>query len=193
MNKRVTLLTAIVLCVLLAIIAFAASACGSADETTTTTAPTTTTTAAPTATTAVGSMTVPSLTPELTAYLTQMQTLFAGLKSMPDTSNPLAVTDISKVTDADIQTYQAALDQMKTALDGLKNLKPPAELASFQDALVTGIASEIDIAGKAIDALKSKDQVAFDEAKTASDALETQMNTILDQLVPLMMGGTATS
>ena len=166
MNKRVTLLTAISLCAVLVIIAFAASACGSADETTTTAAPATTTTAASTVTTAAGSATVPSLTPELTAYLAQMQTLFSGLESMPDTSNPLVVTDISKVTDADIQAYQAALAQMKTALDGLKGLKPPAELASFQEALVNGIASEIDIAGKAIDALKSKDQVAFDEAKS---------------------------
>lgn len=193
MNKRVTLLKVILLGVLLVVVAFAAAACGSADETTTTAAPTTTTAAASTATTAAGSMTVPSLTPELTAYLTQMQTLFAGLDALPETSDPMAVTDISKVTDADIKAYETALDQMKTALKGLKDLKPPAEIAAFQDALVKGIESSIDIAGKAIDALKDKDQAAFDAAKADADALDAEMETILEQLVPLMMGGTATS
>ena len=122
-------------------------------------------------------MTVPSLTPELTAYLTQMQTLFAGLDALPETSDPMAVTDISKVTDADIKAYETALDQMKTALNGLKDLKPPAEIAAFQDALVKGIESSIDIAGKAIDALKDKDQAAFDAAKADADALDAEMET----------------
>ena len=198
MKKRMNLPTAIMLGVLLVVLAFAAAACGSAAQTTTTAAPTTTTSAAATTTTAAGatgSVTVPSIqmTPELTAYLTQMQTVFGGLQSLPDTSNPLKVADISKVTDADIQTYDAALAQIKTALDGMKALKPPAELAAFQETLVQAIQSEIDIAGKAIDALKNKDQAAFDAAKADSDKLDAQMNTLLEQLVPLMTGGTATT
>ena len=192
MNKRMTLLTAITLGVLLVVLAFAAAACGSADETTTTAAPVTTTTAAATATTA-GTGTVPGMTPELTAYLGQMQTLFAGFEALPETSDPMEVADISKVTDADIKAYEAAVAQMNTALDGLKDLKPPAALAAFQDALVKGIESSIDIAGKAIDALKDKDQAAYDAAKAEAAALDAQMETILEQLVPLMMGGTATS
>ena len=56
-----------------------------------------------------------------------------------------------------------------------------------------GIESSIDIAGKAIDALKDKDQAAYDAAKAEAAALDAQMETILEQLVPLMMGGTATS
>lgn len=202
MRKRAKLLTVIVACTLLVVLAFAAAACGSTDETTTTAAPaTTTTTAAATTTSAAGtettagSMTVPSIqmTQELAAYLAQMQTLFGSLMSMPDTSNPLAITDVTKVTDAQIQTYEEALTQTKGALDGLKALKPPAELAAFQETLVGLIASEIDIATKAIDALKSKDQAAFDAAKAESEKLAAQMTAIFEQLAPLLMGGTATS
>ena len=137
---------------------------------------------------------MPSLqiTPEVTSYLAQMQTVFGSVSSLPDSSSPFKVTDVSQVTDAQIKASEASLAQIQSALDQLKALKPPAELAAFQEALITGITSEIDIGSKAIDALKNKDQAALDAAKAESDKLDAQMNSILDQLTPLM-GGTATS
>ena len=177
-------------------------ACGSGDAATATTAaPTTTTLAAVTttsaggtATTAAGSVTVPSVqaTPELTSYLAQIQVVFATVASLADSADPTKIADASQVTDAQIKAAEAALAEIRTALDQLKALKPPAELAAFQAALVAGIATEVDIVSKAIDALKNKDQAALDAAKASASQLETQMSAILDQLLPLM-GGTPTS
>jgi hypothetical protein len=213
MKKR-AILTATVVCVLLVVLAIGAAACGggatttTAAPTTTTAAPTTTTaaatvttgaatdtTAGATATTAAGATTVPSIqmTAELTAYLGQMQTLFAGLSSIPDSEDPLKISDVSKVTDAQIATAEKAMEQIKTALAGLKDIKAPAELAAFHETLSNAITGELAVAAKAIQALKDKNQAAFDAAKAEGDKLEAQLNTALEQLVPLMMGGTPTS
>jgi hypothetical protein len=211
MNKRTTLTMALVACMLLVAFAFAVVACGSNTETTTTAAPATTTSAAATTTTATapatstsagatnstaaGSFTLPSIqmTPEIETYIQQMTAVFGSLQSLPEEDKPFSITDISQVTDAQIKTFEDAMTQMKAALEGLKALKPPADLAPFQEALTSLVSNSIDIGGKALDAMKNKDQAAFDAAKAESDKLETQMTSILAAIMPLMMGGTATS
>ncbi len=198
---------------LLLVLAFAVAACGSSSETTTTAAPATTTTAAAATTTTAaaatgttvsgsdttastaGSVTVPSITmtPELTAYLAQMQSLFGSFAAMPDEADPFSVTDISQVTDAQIQAAEAALAQIKTAVEGLKKLQPPAELKAFQDTLVSAIESELSIGAKAIQALKDKDATALAAAKAESDKLDAQMSSMIEQLAPLIMGTMTTA
>ena len=215
MTKRVTLATAIVACVFLAALAIGVVACGSggattttaaaptttvgptttAAPTTTTVAPATTTSSAGTATTAAGSVTVPSLqmTPEVQAYVQKMQQWGLALASIPETDDPLKITDVSKVTDAQISAAEAVSSQAHAALDQLKAIVPPAALAALQQSLVTIISGAVEATDKAIDALKKKDSAAFAAAKTQADALETQMDTLFQSLTPLLMGGTATS
>jgi hypothetical protein len=222
MKRRMTLATTIVLCVLIAALAVGLAACGSggttttaAPATTTTIAPTTTaavattttaattattaaatvTTAASTDTTAAGSFTMPSIqmTPEIQAYAQQLTAWAATLQSLPDSADPLQFTDVSQVTDAQVAAGEAGVKQIRTAVDQLKAITPPAELAQFQTLLANAILSEADIAERALDAIKNKDQAAFDAAKADGDKLEEQMNGLFDSLMPLLMGGTATS
>jgi hypothetical protein len=206
MNKRVTLMTAAVLCVLLVALAISVAACGGSTTTTTaapvtTAAPATTTTAASTsdtgatATTAAGGTTPASIqmTADVQAYLAQMQTLFGSLQSVSGSASPLDIKDVSTVTDAQIQGAEAMLAQMKTALDGMSKLQPPAALASFHQTLAATIQKLYDDASKAITALKAKDQAAFDAAKADSDKVVAEMENSLQQLIPLMMGGTTAS
>jgi hypothetical protein len=215
MKKRMTATTTAVVCVLLLALALSVAACGGG-STTTTGAATTATTAAATSTTATsapvtatsagtsdtgatattaGSVTVPSIqmTADVTAYLQQMQTVFGSMQSLPDAANPLKITDVSTVTDAQIKSFEQTVAQMKSSLDGLSKITPPAGLATFQRTLATALQGLYDAATKAVQALKSKDQAAFDAAKAESDKVTTQMQSVLESLVPLMMGTTATS
>jgi hypothetical protein len=201
MTKRMTLTTTILACLLVAVLAIGAAACGSgattttAAPTTTTTAPATTTSAAGTATTAAGSVTVPSIqmTPEVQTYLQQMQQWTVALNSISRTDDPLKITDASKVTDAQITAAEAIATKARAALDQLTAIKPPAAFAAVHQSLVTLISSAADLTDKAIDALKKKDQAALSAVEAQANQLETQMNSLFESLLPLLMGGTATS
>jgi type IV pilus biogenesis protein CpaD/CtpE len=212
MNKRMTLVAALVF-VLVAALTLGLTACGSSDKTTTTAAPATTTTAASvttttaaagTATTAAGgaattlpagSFTVPSIemTADVQAYIAQMQTFATALSAIPDADDPLNITSVSGVTDAQITAAEAISTQAHAALDQLKAITPPASLKQLHDGLTQLIATAVDATDKAISALKSKDQAALDAAIAQAKTMDSQMNSMFESLAPLLMGGTPTS
>jgi hypothetical protein len=219
MRNRMFVATVIVACVLLAALAFGVAACGgeaatttSAAATPTTAAPATTTTAAAgsptsaaaptttagdgaTTTTAAGSVTIPTLqmTPEVQAYIQAMQVWSAALQSIPDAGDPLSITDVSKVTDDQIKAAEGIQTQAHAALDQLKAIKAPAALEAFQNSLVSIISTAVDATDKAVDALKTKSQEKLDAAIAQVNGIEDQLGTLMGSLMPLLMGGTATS
>lgn len=201
MAKRATRVATIIACLLIAVLAIGATACGSgattttAAPTTTTAAPATTTSAAGTPTTAAGSVTLPSLqmTPEVQTYLQHMQQWLTALNSISSTDDPLKITDVSKVTDAQITAAEAVASKAHAALDQLKAITPPAALAAVHQSLVTLISGAADLTDKAIAALKKKDQAALTAVEAQANQLEAQMNSLFQSLLPLLMGGTATS
>lgn len=199
MKSKTTLLITIVACVVLATLAFAAAACSSGDTTTTAAPATTTTAAAPagtdttagaTDTTAAG-VTVPSIemTPDVQTYLGQLTVAMGSLQALPDSTDPFKM-DPATVTDAQIASSNDALAQVQKALDALKALTPPDSLKTIHETLVNAFSSEIDVAKKAIEALKNKDQAALTAAKAESDKIDQQMTDFFNQLVPMMSGGT---
>jgi hypothetical protein len=167
-----------------------------AAATTTSGAATTVTTAGTTTTVDIGSLTLPTLqmTAEVQAYMQQMQAWAVTLQSVaPEGGDPLNVTDISKVTDAQVTAAEGMAAQAHKALDGLKAIKAPAELAAFHQALVGVIASAVDATDKGVQALQKRDQALFDAAKAQMDQIDTQMGSLMETLMPLLMGGTTTS
>jgi hypothetical protein len=212
MNKRVNAATLVLVCAVLAALAVGLVACGS-EAATTTTAPSTTattappTTAAPTTTSpeappsstestaGTGSVTVSSLemTPELQAYLQQLETWAATLETPGAENESLDITDISQVTDAQVQAAEAVQKQTHAALDGLKAIEPPAQLKSLHDNLVGILASGVEAVDKAVEALKKKDQAMFDTAKAQMDQIGSQMEGLFESMASLLMGGTPTS
>jgi hypothetical protein len=168
-----------------------------AATTTATAAPATTTeSSATTATTAAaGSVTLPSLqmTPELQAYIQQMQTWAGALDVLPSADDPLLITDLSEVTDVQVKAAEAFATAAHGALDQLKAIKPPAEVAALQESLISALSSEVDATDKAVQALRSKDQAMLDAAIAESGQLESQWEGLMDSLESLLTGGTPAS
>lgn len=117
----------------------------------------------------------------------------AVLQSVPSEGDSLEVTDVAKVTDAQVQAAVAVATQAHAALDQLKAIKPPAEMVAFQASLVTLISGAVDLTDKAVQALQKKDQSGLDAAKTQADQLESQLTGLMTSLMPLLLGGTPTS
>ena len=152
--------------------------------------------AATTATTAAtGSVTLPSLpmTPEAQDYIKQMQAWADALDLLPQADDPLSTTDVSEVTDEQVQTAAAFAATAHGALDQLKAIKPPANLAAFQESLTTALSGEVDATDKALQALRNKDQAMLDAAIAQSDQLGSQWGGLMDSLDSLLTDGTPAS
>ena len=203
MRKRPTLASVLLASFVLVGLAFGTGACGSAGGTPSTAAASVTTTTQPSTgepggTATTGSATLPSIqvTPEVQTYLQQMQAwLTAMAKITPEDAadDPLKITDVSKVTDAQVGTAETMAAQAHAALDQLNAITPPAALTAFQQMLVSIISSAVDATDKTVAALKDRDQAALDAARARGDQLEAQLTSLMEELAPLLMGGTATS
>ena len=204
MRRWWKLATSFLACLMLTGLVLGTTACGSAGGTATTAAPATATQTSPggsgsTATTAAsGSSTLPSIqmTPEVQAYLQQMQAWSAAMAKITPANaadDPLKIIDVSKVTDAQVTTAETMATQAHAALDQLKAIIPPPALTAFQQMLVSLISSAVDATDKTVAALKDRDQTALDAARAQGDRLEAQLNSLMGTLAPLLLGGTATS
>ena len=153
---------------------------------------TTTSGAATTDTTAAtDSVTLPSLqmTPELQAYVQKMQVFAAALQVLPAADDPLSVTDASEVTAAQVKAGEAFATMAHGALDQLKAINPPAEVAAFHENLGTVLLAEVNATDKAAQALRNKDQATLDAAKAQSGQLEMQWSGLMESLQSLLSGG----
>ena len=153
---------------------------------------TTTSGAATTATTtATASVTLPSLqmTPAVQAYIKQMQAWADALDLLPQASDPLSITSVSTVTDEQVQAAAAFATMAHGALDQLKTIKPPAEVAAFQESLTTALSSQVDATDKAAQALRNKDQAMLDAAIAQGDQIELQWSALMDSVQSLLTGG----
>jgi hypothetical protein len=204
MNRRVTLLAVVLACVVLAAaLVIGAVGCGGGG-TTTTAAPATTTTAAAPATTATsaatattaagatGSSTAGSLpaTAELDKYKTDMLGFAQELLALPTTGDPSKFTDLSKITDADVQAATAYVGVIHSAFDKLKAIKPPAEFAAAHQKIVDGISKLVDATDKLMAAIVKKDAAAFAAAQKDGEAIATELQGLMQQLGPLFGLGT---
>jgi hypothetical protein len=161
--------------------------------TTSAVAPATTTSGAATTdtTAATDSVTLPSLqiTPELQAYIEKMQVFAASLQVLPAADDPLSVTDASEVTAAQVTAGEAFATMAHGALDQLKAIQPPAEVAAFHENLIVVLLAEVNATDKAAQALRNKDQAMLDAAKAESGQLEMQWSGLMDSLQSLLSGG----
>jgi hypothetical protein len=157
---------------------------------------TTTSGAAATTTTAASvSVTLPSLqmTQAVQAYIKQMQAWGDALDVLPQGDNPLSVTKVSEVTDAQVKAAEAFATAAHGALAQLKAIKPPAEIAAFQETLTTALSSQLDATDKAVQALRTKDQALLDAAIAQGDQLSPQWSALMDSVQSLLTGGTPSS
>ena len=218
MKPRESVLLIVLIAALLAF-ALVATACGGDETTTTIQAPTTSTQAATNSsqavttsstaasaittsgaattatTTATVSVTLPPLqmTPEVQTYIKQMQVWADALDLLPQADDPLSITSVSKVTDEQVQAAAAFAIMAHGALDQLKAIKPPAEVAAFQESLTTALSSQVDATDKAAQALRNRDQAMLDAAITQGDQLELQWSELMDSVQSLLTGGTPAS
>jgi hypothetical protein len=146
-------------------------------------------------TTATVSVTLPPLqmTPEVQTYIKQMQVWADALDLLPQADDPLSITSVSKVTDEQVQAAAAFAIMAHGALDQLKAIKPPAEVAAFQESLTTALSSQVDATDKAAQALRNRDQAMLDAAITQGDQLELQWSELMDSVQSLLTGGTPAS
>ena len=136
------------------------------------------------------------MTPELQAYLQHMQAwsaVMAKITPADAADDPLKITNVSKVTDAQVSMAEAMATQAHAALDQLRVITPPPALTAFQQMLVSLISGAVDATDKTVKALKNRDQAALDAARAEGDRLEAQLTSLMETLAPLLMGGTATS
>lgn len=195
MNKR--LLASIIVCVVVTALVFGGTGCGSGIATTTTTAqPATTTTAMATSTTtstearattsssgATASSTATSvqLSPAMQQYRTEILAFGQALVSLPE-GDPTSVSDVSKVTSEDLQAATAFVTAMHGAVDKLKAVQPPPELAAVHQKLMDATSGLAAVTDKSMRALQDKDQAAQSAAQSDGTTLAAQILTLLQGL-----------
>jgi hypothetical protein len=157
--------------------------------TTTTSQATTTTTAAP-ATTTSGAAT--ALTPELKAYALQLVAWGTALQQIPQ-ADGFSITDISKVTAAQLKAAEAYATALHGALDQLKAIKAPAEAAVVHESLTTAFSGLVDATDNGVKALKNKDQAALDAANAQAANLVSQITQLMQSWQSSVTGGTPAS
>ena len=133
------------------------------------------------------------MTPEVLAYIKQMQAWADALDLLPQADDPLSITSVSKVTDEQVQAAAAFAIMAHGALDQLKAIKPPAEVAAFQESLTTALSSQVDATDKAAQALRNKDQAMLDAAIAQGGQIELQWSALMDSVQSLLTGGTPAS
>jgi hypothetical protein len=114
-------------------------------------------------------------------YRTELLAFGQALMSLPQ-GDPTSVSDVSKVTSADLQAATAFVTAMHSALDKLKAIKPPAEIAGPHQKLVDAITSLVAATDKSMQALQDKDQAALVAAQSDASALSEQILTLLGEL-----------
>jgi hypothetical protein len=197
------LLAVILACVVVTALVIGAVACGSGTAATTTTAqPATTTTAMATSTTtsqaapattsssgptASSTATSFQLSPAMRQYGTELSDFGMALASLPEGS-PLGITDVSKLTSAEIQAAAAYATAVHTVLDKLKAIQPPAEIAASHQKLVYAINGFVAATDKGVQALQNRDQAALSGAQSDAVTYYTQMGTSIEELRPYLSG-----
>ena len=144
-----------------------------------------------TSTEAATSVTLPSLpaTAEVQAYIEQMQAWAGALDTLSQADDPLSITDVSEVTDAQLKAVEDFATRAHAALAQLKAIKPPAEAAVFQEALITSLSGQVDATDKAVQALKNKDQALLDAAIAQGGQLALEWSGLMDSVQSLLTGG----
>ena len=195
MNRR--LLATIIGCLVVTALVIGGTGCGSGTAATTTTAqPATTTTAMTTstttsaaaqATTSSSSTTVSStatsvqLSPAMQKYRTEILAFGQALVSLPN-GDPTSVSDVSEVTSEDLQAATAFVTAMHGAVDKLKTIQPPPEIAAVHKQLVDAVSGLAAVTDKSMQALKDKDQAALSAAQSEGKPLAAKILTLLQGL-----------
>ena len=194
MNKRS--LATIIGCLVVTALVMGGTGCGSGTAATTTTAqPATTTTAMAASTTTsaaaqattsssgatVSSTTTLVLSPAMQQYRNEIVAFGQALASLPN-GDPTSVSDVSKVTSEDLQAGTAFVTAMHSAIDKLKAVQPPPELAAVHQQLVDAVSGLAAVTDKSLQALQGKDQAALSAAQSEGKPLASKILTLLQGL-----------
>ena len=192
MSKR--LLATIVVCAAVTTLVIGAVGCGSGTGATTTTVQPTSTTAAmatSTTTSAPATTSIPGTTasstassPELLQYVAALTAWGTAFDTAPETTF-LKITDPSAATAADLTQADAASAFIHKVQDQLLAIKPPAQLATLHNKVVSAFQAEVKTMDEFISALKSKDAAKM---KSAADTLNQQGSALTDLVNQLMAG-----
>jgi hypothetical protein len=114
-------------------------------------------------------------------YRTELLAFGQALMSLPE-GDPTSVSDVNKVTGADLEAATTFVTAMHSALDKLEAIKPPAEIAGPHQKLADAITSLVAATDKSMQALQEKDQAALVAAQSDASALSEQILTLLGEL-----------
>jgi hypothetical protein len=100
------------------------------------------------------------------------------------TGSPLMVLDIGTITSADVQAATAYVTALAGALDELKAIQPPAEVAATHQKLVGAMSGLLAAATKGAQALQAKDGAALSAAQSDAQPYEAQITALTQELKP---------
>lgn len=199
MKKRVASAAVLpVIVLLLAALGAGLIGCGPSDSTTTVT-PTTTTETDPsqTATAAVTTTSTPDQAglstpfvektgPPIEQYRSEMRAFGQALEDLPTTDDPSYFTDVTAVSDAQLEAAQEYVSDLQSAIAQLKAIQPPAEIADAHEEVVAGIEALATTTDKLMIALENKEQAAFDAALTEGQAAVEALQGSMEALGSLL-------